>query len=351
MNHLKQVSEGGFLLEKYQKLEEVLKEVSKNPDKDLSEELFFAKEQLRTLLLQKDPSDLEYDAYRLFEKIDKHSVFGKPAADYIQELLSSEDKDYVEIQTELSNKIKILSRQTIAIEQFFEIIDQDILSEMVHNSDKKEIKSGLYLHFEGQVAVRDINDLERYTRIWNGILQSFSDLTGYGKQSLEFCNLHEEYIVLGVVTEGSTLEAFMKGTIGIVNSLNLIIKIRKIQTEISPLPLTNDYFELLNDEIQHLINQTAISVTDELVNSYYQGIPTDLSRVSENLCRSLKQILNFVDKGGKLECKTSSETIDGQELSAKFVDSFLNLKKAGLTAVRLPEKQFILESGPGLVHA
>jgi hypothetical protein len=328
MNYLKQASEGGVLLGKYHELEDVLKEATKNPEKQYSEEIGRVKEQLTSLLLQNDPSNLGYDAYRLFEIIDNHKVFGKPAADYIDGLLVSKKKDYRTIHAEINKKIKILTKQSTAINRFHEIFDEVILTDLLNVSIKDEITSGLYIYFEGQVAVRNINDLERFTRIWDGILQSFSELTGYDKQELEFGNLRNGFIVLGVITEGVTLEAFMKGAIGILNSLNLIQKIRKVQVEISPLPLSNNYFDMLEDEILGVINQSAAFVAEELVGNYFQGGRSDEHTVTENLCRSLKQILNFIEKGGKIECRPSEEMKGGDKLNKTLTDSLLSIKQS-----------------------
>jgi len=328
MNYLKQVSEGGVLLGKYHELEEVLKEASKNPEKDFLEEIKNAKEQLVSLLLQNDPASLGHDGYRLFEIIDHHKVFGKPAAEYLEKLLTSKKRDFRAIHTELNKKIKILTKQSGAITRFYEIFDQVILTDLFNISQKDDIASGLYLFFEGSVAVRNINDLERFTRIWDGILQSFTELTGFDKQELEFGNLQNGFIVLGVITESVTLEAFMKGTIGILNSLNLIKKIRKVQAEIAPLPLSTNYSELLEDEIMGVINQSATFVAEELVEEYFQGGRGEVERVTENIGRSLKQILNFIEKGGKIECKPAPETKDGEALNKSLVEAFLSLKQS-----------------------
>jgi len=349
MNYLKQVSEGGLLLEKYHELEEVLKEASKNPEKEYAEEIGKAKEQLTSLLLQNDPSNLGYDAFRIFEIIDHHKVFGKPAADFIDGLLTSKKKDYRTIHAELNRKIKILSKQLTAVGRFHEIFDQVILTDLLNVSVKDEISSGLYIYFEGQVAVKNINDLERFTRIWDGILQSFSELTGYDKQELEFGNLQNGFIVLGVVTEGVTLEAFMKGAIGILNSLNLIQKIRKVQLEIAPLPLSNNYFELLEDEILGVISQSASYVAEELVSNYFQGGRGDETRVTENISRSLKQILNFIEKGGKIECKPSDDMKGGDKLNKTLNDSLWSIKQSEPTSEAIPDTNKIHE--PLLAHS
>lgn len=349
MNYLKQVSDGGELLASYHELEELLKEASKNPERDFSKEIDHAKENLVAILLQNDPENLGYDGYRLFEIIDHHKVFGKPAADFIDKLLFSKKRDYKSMHAELNKKIKILTKQTAAIGRFYEIFDQVILTDMFNISQKDEISSGLYLYFEGFVAVRNINDLERFTRIWDSILQSFTELTAFDKQELEFGNVQNGSVVLGVATESITLEAIMKGTIGILNSLNLIAKIKKVQSEIIRLPLSTNYFELLEEEIELVVSQSASFVAEELVSEYFQGGRAEIAAITEKICRSLKQILSFIEKGGRIECKTSPEIKNSENLNNSLIEAFLSLKKIDIIPEMYSDKNHTQE--PELAHA
>jgi cell fate (sporulation/competence/biofilm development) regulator YmcA (YheA/YmcA/DUF963 family) len=276
-------------------------------------------------LLETDPAHTCSAALPLFEKIDKNLIFGRTAADTIQNLLANEGKDYQKMSTVFAKKIKTLNRIMDSMVRFYEIFDHDTLAAMFGEM-KDEKKPGLYLYFEDKVAVNNFGDLERYTRIWDSIVQSFTLLSGEDNPPLEFCKLGKECIMIGVITESKTLGAIMHGITGIVNSLEIVQRIRKIQKEIAHLPLCNDYYELLNDEIESLISSSSITISEELVEKF-SSHETEDEDLTLMLSRSLKQILGFVEKGGKVEFLPHPDMPSAEEMNSSLKESFQFLKQ------------------------
>ncbi len=330
VNFLKQESERKLLLKKYEELEGLLKAASNSAGSTFSDEIFGSKERLKSYLHHNNPSKLGVEAQRLFKKFDKYEIFGEPGIDFIDKVFNIEPKNYSDIFNEINTKTRALSNQLNAIAHFYDAFEQLIVTDLSGNIDDEILKSGLYLFFEGEVTVRNENDLERYTRIWNGILYSFTELTGFANQTPEFTNLQEKSNVLGVSLEEVTLEAFMRGSLGILSSLYIIDKIKKIQAEVSPLILTNDYQQLLEEEIEGVIDNTSSSVVEELINNYYKADPEEVLRISENLNRSLKQILNFAQKGGRFECMPVADSIEGDALNKGLMDFFRNIRQINM---------------------
>ena len=93
----------------------------------------------------------------------------------------------------------------------------------------------MFLFFEGQLSVQNIADLERYSRLWDRILNTFSKLIGTEDLLLDINNFNNDHIVLGVSIEDKTIKALATGVAGILSSLPVILKIRKIQFEITDL--------------------------------------------------------------------------------------------------------------------
>jgi len=334
VNFLKQESERKLLLKKYEELEGLVKAAANRPESNFADEIFGSKERLKSYLHHNNPSKLGVEAHRLFKKFDKYDIFGEPGIDFIDKVFNAEPKNYSEIFNEINIKTKVLTKQLNAIAQFYDAFEQLIITDLSGNIDDEILKSGLYLFFEGEVTVKNESDLERYTRIWNGILYSFTGLTGFADQTPEFTNLQEKSNVLGVSLEEITLEAFMRGSLGILSSLYIIDKIKKIQTDVSPLILSNDYNQLLEEEIEGVIDNTASAVVEELINNYYKADPDEELRISENLNRSLKQILNFAQKGGRFECMPIADSIEGDALNKGLADSFRNIRRIN----SMPEK-------------
>ena len=66
--------------------------------------------------------------------------------------------------------------------------------------------------------------------------------------------------------------------------------------------------------------------------------------VSENLNRSLKQILNFAEKGGRFECMPIAGSLEGEALNKGLADSFLNIRQNQRSSVREPKQKLAAET-------
>jgi hypothetical protein len=307
INYLKEISGNPAILEGYKKLTEIIKDASGNPDVRIQASINEEKEQLRKLLLESDPSDWGYASYSLFEKINNNQLFGRAATDNLDILITPENHDYKAIYSELSKKIKLISKLSETISRFLQMFDQLVPSEVFQLSEDSDDKFSLFLYLEGKLTIKNIADMERYSRLWDGILSAFSGLTGEEKLTLDIRSFHNGSIVLGAAAEEKTLNAFKTGVIGMLESLPLILKIRKIQIEITLLPLDRDLNALLEEEIQLLINRKALELAQKLVVEFRNDvhIPEELT---DNLTRVLKQILSFVERGGKVEFRPAVST-------------------------------------------
>jgi len=113
---------------------------------------------------------------------------------------------------------------------------------------------------------------------------------------------------------------------------------------LSPLILSNDYYQMLEEEIDGVIDNTAAAVVEELIANYYKSDPADVETVAENLNRSLKQILNFADKGGRFECMPIAGSLEGEALNKGLADSFLNIRRSHQNSVREPKQDVAVET-------
>ncbi len=325
MNYLKQISESGVILEKYSALRDALKKGAAEPGPDVDEEVYNAREQLRLILLDNDPAELGYSAYRVIERIDRQKVFGKEAADFLQEI-PAHNIEYRKLSIELGKKVKALSQLLKTIQGFYEVFDQFFLAEILGPGEGDYSHPGLYIYFEKQVTVKSFKDLERFTRIWDDIIGSFSNLTGGDHHEIDYCNLMDETIILGINTDEPTMVAMIKGTSGIVNLVNPVVKIRKIKEELTQLNLQNDYQDVLDEEVELLIDREASLIANELYETYYSKENGENDIVRMDLIRALKQVFSFIQKGGKLEYIHEPEALEKEELNKLLIDAFRRIK-------------------------
>jgi hypothetical protein len=300
INYLKTITGDPALLDGYKKLSEIIKDASTKPEEDLSIIIIKEKEQLLNSLLESDPVGWGYASYSLFDKINLNKLFGRSAADSIEKLITPDNNDYKGIYSAFDKKIKILTKLSDNLKGDQQLLDQVIPREVFKPSVKTANKSSLLLYFEGHLSVNNVDDLERYSRLWGGILSTFSKLTGEENLSLDINNLSNSNLLLSVSIEDKTISALAAGVTGIVSLLPLILKIRKIQSEILNFSLYNDLNDLLEEEIANVIDESAWDTSKNLSSSSGNNSYNE-EEMTDELFIALKQILSFIEKGGKIE--------------------------------------------------
>lgn len=321
IHYLKEKSEDPALLEGYKKLADVLGEASGKPEEDFSTTIGKEKDLLQKLLWESDPSEWGYASYCLFEKINKNHLFGKPAADWLGQNIKPATKDYRKAETEINKKIKLISKLSDSLGKFTQLFDQVIPADIFTTEEENTNNSNVILYFEGGLKVKNIDDLERYSRLWDNILASFSKLAAEESLTLNIINVEKGNIVLGAAAPAKTMNAIMAGITGTLSSFPLLLRVRKIQNEMTHIPLNNNLIDVLEGETEVLINQTAFNVAQKLTFEYLNE-NIDTEEMIRILSRSLKQIQSFIEKGGRIEVKSSNAAAAAGEVNKTLNESF-----------------------------
>lgn len=301
INYLKEKAADPALSEGYKSLTEAVREASKSPNGESSARILKEKERLKDLLLACDPGEWSYADYSLFEKMNTGKLLGRSGAEYLDRLITPEGMDFNSVYNELNKKTKLFSRFSDNINKFAQLYDQMIPDEDTSQPVKND-KSSIFLYFEGRLSVHNVTDLERYSGLWDSILSVFSNLNGEPKPELDINSYHDGKIILEVSPGEKTISSLMAGTLGVLSLLPVILKVRNIQLELIPLPLSNSVNDLLEQEIQSLINITSFEKANKLVISHFSKA-SDPDEIAGELARALKQIFSFIEKGGKIEFK------------------------------------------------
>jgi hypothetical protein len=347
INYLKAISGDTSLLNGYKKLSEIIKDASAKHDEDYITEIFREKEQLINILLESDPVGWGYSSYNLLDKINSNKLFGRTAADYIETLITPESKDYNGINTALNKKIKLFSRLSENLDTIQHLHDHVIPQDAVKPAVNTGNKASMLISFEGRLAVQNIDELERYTRLWDGILNAFSQMTGVEILSMEINSFSKNGIVLCVYADDKTMNALSTGIAGIESALPVILKIRKIQIEMVDLPLHNDINNLLEEEITSLVSNSSWTTSQKLLSLY--GIDSiDEDEILGDVSRALKQILSFIEKGGKIKFASLVSDPEQAKSNQILVESFSIAQElesiTGLLAQMLSKKEELVNA-------
>jgi hypothetical protein len=295
------------IIEKYENLLAVLNKIKNKPDINFSTELAKAREELTRALSATEPVNQPYPGSNVLHDIDKENVVGLQAVHRIDSIFESNQADTEEISVELNKRI--IATNALLSSGFEALKFLNIFS--VPDSTLSE-KALLTLHFEGKTSMQTINDLERYTRIWIGIINDFALLTISSECQPVIEMIDKRSMILSIPEGDKILYAIFSGTKKVIETYSKILRIRRLQLEVQKLSLNNGIGEQLDNEISATINEISEIVVTELMEMHQLHPENGNDELFIRVKKSFKLILDFIEKGGKIECKLSrnNENID-----------------------------------------
>ncbi|OFX75674.1 MAG: hypothetical protein A2X12_09605 [Bacteroidetes bacterium GWE2_29_8] len=314
-----------------------LNEVINNADNsDYIEKIANKKQEIIEILKNIEPNDWGYSKFNVYKLIEKNSFFGIIGAEKISYIFDKYQanpllikNNLVEIQTGI---IKFEEQIPYLIQIISPLIE-------IQTDETNECRTTLYLFFEDKTHIKYITDVEKYTRIWDNILKSFCRLTKNEIQDAIVRNIDKNAIVLNINDGDEILKALSKGTSNIVEIYKKVLRIRQLQYETVSMQLNQEISELFEDEVSITINQATENVVSELMNDYGWTNENDKEEVFLIVQKSLKQILNFIEKGGKIECQLSKDSEDLNEKNKKLILAFDSVKDLQKVIQNIKEQQ------------
>ncbi|MFZ5941669.1 MAG: hypothetical protein ACOYXB_13935 [Bacteroidota bacterium] len=328
MDYLKRIADNGSIPEGYKKLETLLSEGSRKGSEIVPEQLAEARDQLIMALQEFDPEDLGYLGTKMISAIDGSSVVGSKAVAFLRGI-GSEELNYKTLHAEISRKSKALGKLTGTASSFYSVF-QDFI-QFRTAAVEEEVSSGvlLNLYFEKDVSIHDIQDVVKYTRLWDEILQSFTGLTGSELREIQSCSINEKSALLGIRLDKKSMDLLMEGTEGVLELMEQIIKVKKIKEELAMLNLQTDYGEKLDREIEQLVDSEARTIAASLMDrSENTGLAHE-EAMKQELIIALKKIFSFIEKGGKLEFDLLDNTAKNRALNKLLLEIYDRISLVG----------------------
>jgi hypothetical protein len=314
---IKKEIESKQIIAKYELLLAVVKKSTSSTDKDFANELSEAKNSLILAQNEIEPADWAYSKYSLYLELDKDCITGKRAVATLNSIFDSNQANPAGIAKEIKKIIgninNVLNAKT------------DPLKLLSCFSSTESVGSGmalLTLFFEGKASVDTINDIERYSRIWDNIIRDFAILTMQENCRPLIESIDKKSLILQIANGDRIIESLSYGTSKIIDTYSKILRIRKLQLEAIKMALNPDIADLLEDEIFNTINETSQNVVLDLMEKNNWGSLPARNEAFNNVDKSLKLILDFIEKGGKIECQLTNNTTEILERNKLFLTAY-----------------------------
>jgi hypothetical protein len=274
---------------------------------------------LKECLCAVNPLDWEKGYLRIFEKLENPNLLGTQASERLQLLFEKGEGNYSMLVQELGNDSKrigaLLNQLNQLAASLKPLVKPSVANEV--SMDVEERNHLLQIYFEEALFIKDINQLEKFCRIWSSILTAFTTLTREDAKEVRIYDIESSSITFYAGLR--TLNALSKGTYQVLCQYERILEIKHMQLEIARLEMNNgeEIIALLEEEVAQVVDAASSIVTSELLDRYeWAEDVEDGALVYGMVQTALKQTLSFVERGGRIY---SSHSNDLKEINEKVI--------------------------------
>jgi hypothetical protein len=163
----------------------------------------------------------------------------------------------------------------------------------------------LEVTFTDKAAVDNIVDFEGWIDCWTKIIRAFSELAGERPESARIVFVQKSSpLVLDLATASGLVLLIGKAVDAVLIRVERYLSIRKQVEEIKKLKLENKQIEKeLEKEADAFSEKSAHEITSELTAGMK---PKPDGAVINGLSMSVKNLFLFIDKGGRVDCPSST---------------------------------------------
>ena len=329
-----------LLKETLEKIDQLLKEKQlllhyKNLAKDLFDlSTSFTEEQVQKIEDQKKQIVKIHDDFtretwtevqiEFIKKFNRDRLLGQKAIRRILLVFQFHNADPFEEAKEVEQIIEDYNLLMIELTTLLKSLDTILIDSDDENSNQQANSYNLlFLSFEEGTFFQNLNLLEKFCRIWNRILMSFMYLTDETIKPTLIYDIKPRTISFSL--EPEAIKALTTSACKVLVGYKKVLEIRKLQLEVNTLNLHNKYEleNLLEDEVINIVDILSFKVSTELVDTYHFRKKIRKEELRKNIQIALKQIVNFIEKGGKIESTHSRELY---ELIEKIIVLLKNIK-------------------------
>ncbi len=260
----------------------------------------------------------------VIDRLNKDGVLGELGIENFNKIFRNfkdnpkDAADRIQIRiNEFNSLLKEISVLLKSLEPIF-------ISNSELNEENLEENNLLIIKFKENSFFQNINLLEKFCRIWSKIIMSFMYLTKEDIKPAYIQSISKDYIVFFL--EEETIETLTNAAYEVLKGYKKVIEVRRLQLEIESINLTNkeELRDLLEDEVLNIVDIISSQVTYELISQFNWETKPKKNELHKSIQISLKQIVNFIEKGGSIESKKSQEL---KKLNEKIILILNNIKE------------------------
>ncbi|WP_337911951.1 hypothetical protein [Vibrio cholerae] len=264
-------------------------------------------------LEQIDVNSLGYDELEILKKLGLNYIILRPSINELNRIL--QQGDLQEISARMSHAFQTV--QTVDgyfksfLDTFEKIFGSPDESEFFDSNGKVLTR----IRFTNDASISNVVDLNNWSERWNTIARGYSMALGQAPESFEVIGASRGSIIFDLLLDFETVKLFSETFNLLTESAFNIAELYAAIKGIEILKKSSPELHKKNlDHIEALIankkDEMADQVADKLLEKLLNKNKKSDGEVKENLKRSIKELDNFIHKGGDINFRAESDKVE-----------------------------------------
>ena len=277
---------------------------------------------------------LNYEQRVAFERMGGSEVFDKFMLSQLKIVASSSAKlrmSYPVIEALKRNIDQLTRRAKVLKDNIFPFIDDEELSD-ADNSAFAEVM------FKNDASIRDIDDFKRWADDWQSIARGIAMVHGKNPRDVKVERVSSGSIIVTIGAVAGIILTLSKAVKYITEAMLKFqeYEIKKEQFKGTLGNLGDEADELLA-KFDELNERRKDNLRDEVVEQVKQTIDDYKQEAENDLRKSVRQLIDFIEKGGDVDCLESGSLTEDDKQELKNI-------KTELASIRGRRSKLLLEN-------
>ncbi|WP_318460831.1 hypothetical protein [Photobacterium leiognathi] len=276
-----------------------------------------------------DLEALSFDDIEILEKLGLKYIILSSAIPSLYKI--SNQGDVQEIAARISDSLETLESVNIQFAHFLDAFNKIFSSAPYIEETNHHGKVLTRVRFHNDALISNVVNLSDWTARWNTIARGYSMALGQAPETFEVVGASKGSIIFDLLLDFETVKLFsetfnhLAETVFNVAEIYGVIKAMKFIKESNP-DLYKQTVECAKAEAEKKHEEMAEQVACKLLEKFQLNGQNRDGEVKESLKRSVKELNNFVNKGGDINFRTESDDVDMAEQVSLVNDALKQLQ-------------------------
>lgn len=286
---------------------------------------------------------LTYAQDKTLKQIGILDYIGSNGVNLLEDILFRNNLDIANAIAEINKIISNISSGINKSDQLKSSLTP-IVDKKPESTEENKHEVMLRIHFQNEVSLNNITDFKKLSNVWWEIGRGIAMAHNMSPEDIKIIGAQKGSIIIELATVAAIATTTSTIILSALKVADRVLSIRKQLEEIKALKLNNKKIE---DDLERAANEEKTTglekIKDEIVLNLKININGDGEKVKV-LERSVKNLVDFIEKGGEVDFVTSSDSVESEngqlnEQLELLKSNFQEIKRIESTLLSLEQKK------------